>query len=179
MMPQELVVLLHSDAEILAGRVKALSPRVRVLTRDEVEATPDLFKEVAVIYGHPKPEDLEQAVSARWLQIRGAGVNGLLGDALRSSDIQLTNVSGIHAEPIAEHVFGQILLWTRSLNLALDQQREARWQSRVPAEKVRNLRGATLGVLGAGAIGAAVARVGASFLMEVIGLRRSGEDLGL
>ena len=121
--------------------------------------------------------DLSGADNLRWIQVNSAGVNGWPLEALQQRDIQLTTVSGIHAQPITEHMFGMLLMKTRALDKALLAQPRRTWRGDDFGERATLIAGKTLGLLGVGAIGQHSARVGKAFGMRVIGLRRSGEEL--
>lgn len=108
----------------------------------------------------------------RWIQFLGAGIEGSLSPELLASDIILTNASGVHAIPIAEHVFGMMLMSARGLHRCVRQQLHADWNRDGFREQVRELYGATLGVVGLGAIGTAVAERGKAFGMRVLATRR-------
>lgn len=174
---EPLLVLLTSGDDLLARRAAALSPRVRTVTRQDLESRPELLGRLEVVYGPLSRDEQAAASGLRWLHMRGAGVDGLFPGPLERPEVCVTNSSGIHADSIAEHLFGMLLSWTRRLDRALDLQREERWASDQASGGIRGLCGSTLGVLGAGSIGAAVARAGAAFGMRVIGLRRSGRPL--
>jgi len=108
------------------------------------------------------------------VQTFGAGVEWLLTPSLRSrEELLVTNASGIHAQPIAEHVFGLLLTFTRQLHRAARQQSTRTWQSAELQSSVGTLNGATLGLVGLGAIGRRTAAIAAAFGMRVIALKRS------
>lgn len=88
-------------------------------------------------------------------------------------NLQITNASGIHAQPIAEHVFGLILMFARQLHRAVRLQGESTWDSSALRDNVSTLAGATLGIVGLGAIGARVAQIAAAFGMRVTALKRT------
>ncbi|MGV3723926.1 MAG: D-2-hydroxyacid dehydrogenase, partial [Actinomycetota bacterium] len=167
------VLLGRSDAALQA-RVRAQSERILVVTPRQLQEEPELLGKLEIAYGGLSRELLPQAVSLRWLQTAGAGVNGLITPELRDRDVTLTNVSGIHAEPITEHMFGMLLMVTRRLAEARERQRSRQWKP-FDNGSVQLLAGKTLGILGVGAIGGHSAKVGAAFGMRVIGLRRSAE----
>lgn len=115
------------------------------------------------------------AQGLRWVQITAAGAQSMLFPAMAASDVELTNARGLHAVPIAEHVMGVMLSFARKLHLARDAQNQGRWQQEAlwndpPA--FRELAGETLGLLGLGGIGLAVATRARAFGMRVLGLRR-------
>jgi D-2-hydroxyacid dehydrogenase (NADP+) len=161
------------DASVVE-KARALSDRVEVVTGEELKARPELVEELEVVYGGLGREQLGRAKRLRWLQTGGAGVNGLITPEIRDSDLIITNASGIHAEPITEHMFGMLLMVTRRLAEAWDQQKSRQWRGYDFGGNVSLLAGKTLGVLGVGAIGGYSARVGRAFSMRVIGLRRTG-----
>ena len=83
--------------------------------------------------------------------------------------MRLTTAAGIHAEPVAQYVFTQILHWHRHVAEHRQRQAEHRWDPIMSDD----LTTKTLGIVGYGGIGRSVARIGASFGMRVIGLSRS------
>jgi D-2-hydroxyacid dehydrogenase (NADP+) len=154
--------------------VRKVSERVVLHTPAALDADPSLIARVEVVFGGLSAEQMAQASSLRWLQTVGAGVDGLLTPAVTESELVVTNASGIHAEPITEHMFGMLLMVTRRLAEAWDQQKCRLWSGYDFGASVQMLAGKTLGVLGVGAIGGHSARVGRAFGMRVLGLRRTG-----
>lgn len=116
-----------------------------------------------MVCGHFAREWLPHCHRLRWIQFLGAGVEGSLSPELLASDIILTNASGVHAVPIAEHVFGMLLMFACGLHRCVHQQMHAEWNRDGFREQVREPNGATLGVVGLGAIGMAVAERGKAF----------------
>ena len=98
-------------------------------------------------------------------------------DALAARGVVVSNSRGIQGAPIAEHVFASLLALTHRLPLAFDRQRQRIWaQSEFSGPRLPVLlRGLRLGVIGLGSIGAEVARLGAAFGMDVVGVRRHPE----
>lgn len=174
-MNDNIPILLPDDAAALHEQVRALSERIEIITRQQMKERPERLSDVQIAYGGLSTEQIAAAQNLRWLQTMGAGVNGLLTPELRARDFILTNASGIHAEPITEHMFGMLLMHARCLGEAWDRQKEHQWGGYDYGAHVTLLTGKTLGVLGVGAIGGHSARVGKAFGMRVLGLRRSGE----
>ena len=112
----------------------------------------------------------------RWVHTGAAGVRSLLHPELLNSGVTLTNSAGIHAEPIADTVLGMMLHFARGLDIAVRAQQRREWRSDLYESRdggVRELAGATLGIIGYGGIGRAVARRAHALGMNVIALRRS------
>lgn len=168
-MSDSLLVFLQRDDAELSDRVRALSPQVQIVSRQQLDETPDLLSQLDVVYGHLEKGELERANKLRWLQTTSAGVNSLITPELAARDLVITNASGIHAAPIAEQMFGMVLGVTRNLYRAFESQREHKWDRH---EQSTLLSGKTLGLLGVGAIGSHAAIIGKAFGMTVIGLRR-------
>lgn len=121
---------------------------------------------------------LEPPARLRWVHTGTAGVRSLLHPELAARDIALTNSAGIHAEPIAETVIGMILHFARGIDHVVHAQALRHWDT-APFERIdggiREVAGATLGIIGYGGIGRAIARRGRALGMDVLAVRRSGD----
>lgn len=134
--------------------------------------------EIHLGYGFPKP--LFQAAAAsgdalRWVHSASAGIGGALYPEMRESSIVLTNSAGIHAEPMADSVLAAILYFARGLDFAVDEQRARRWgKDRFEGidSSLHELAGTTVGILGYGGIGRAIARRALALGMRVLAFRR-------
>jgi len=120
----------------------------------------------------------------RWVHSGSAGVGGALYPAMRDSPIILTNSAGIHAEPMADTVLAMILHFARGIDFAVRGQTRREW-ARHPFEgagsPVRELRGSTVGIVGLGGIGGAVAARAMALGMRVLAHKRrpGGEPTGV
>lgn len=107
-----------------------------------------------------RPEMLAAAGRLRWIHSPAAGVGGMLFPAMRASDVIITNSRGMHAETIAEHVLAVILALFRRLPVAFRRQTERVWaQNELTIDPPRLIARKTVGIVGLGGIGTAVARV--------------------
>ena len=136
--------------------------------------------EVYIGYGIPEPlfRAATEPAGSRlsWVHSAAAGVGGSLHARLRQSEVSLTNSAGIHAEPIAETVLGMILFFARGLDFAVRGQFRREWDKNpfnAADTPVREVAGATLGIVGLGGIGREVARRGAALRMHPLAMRRS------
>jgi phosphoglycerate dehydrogenase-like enzyme len=116
----------------------------------------------------------------RWIHSGAAGVRSLLHDELLQSDIILTNSAGIHAEPMAETVIAMMLHFARGLDYAVRAQLQQSWNADIYERAdsgVVEINGATVGIVGYGGIGRAVARRARALGMDVLAVRRhAGTD---
>lgn len=105
----------------------------------------------------------------RWIHVAAAGVDTLLFDELRDSDVVVTNARGVFDRPIAEFVLASILARAKDLHVSHDHQLERRWQHR----ETRSVVGETALVVGTGAIGRETARLLSAVGMQVRGAGRT------
>ena len=118
-------------------------------------------------------ENLLQATRLAWVQATGAGVEHALFGQFVASPIVLTNASGIHAPQISEQAIGMMIALTRRLPYYLGRQAKKRWDKSLGIEDLGELYEKTLGIIGLGAIGEALALRAKAFGMRVVGVKRS------
>jgi phosphoglycerate dehydrogenase-like enzyme len=115
------------------------------------------------------------ATRLRWIQLTAAGVGGVLFPEMVESPVIVTNARGLHAVSMAEHALGVMLVLARKLHLARDAQTRRHWSQEEqwsgPPE-IAQLQGATLGLVGLGAVGGAVATRARAFGMRVLAVRK-------
>jgi phosphoglycerate dehydrogenase-like enzyme len=139
---------------------------VRAFTEADVQRE---IVDADAIYGWPSPEAFRLARRLRWIQCPSAGVERLLTfPELVESNVIVTNARGAHAPNMAEHVFAMVLAWSRGILLARDLQRQRRWEGALVRRHSIELAGGTLGIIGLGNIGRAVARRAHAFEMQVL-----------
>ena len=111
----------------------------------------------------------DDADSLEWIHVPAAGVDTLLFDALRRSDVVVTNARGVFDRPIAEYVLGAVLAHAKDSRRSMDLQRERRWLHR----ETRGVAGSTALVVGTGPIGREIARLLRAVGMEIRGVGRT------
>jgi phosphoglycerate dehydrogenase-like enzyme len=181
--PAGLALVLSSFTDAWLARLQAIAPDLRIeqqpmfATVDDLP--PALWREVEVLFTFRAFPTREQAPRLRWIQLNSAGAEAALSrSTYLDSTVQLTNLSGIHAVPIAEHVFTVLLAWRRRVPRMLEWQSEAFWPRQDEVRRVMDfdeLHDQTLGVVGYGSIGRHVARIARAFGMRVLALHR-GDD---
>ena len=107
---------------------------------------------------------LERCPALRLISIWGTGTDNVDLEAARRQGIRVTNTPGVSAVAVAEHALA-LMMAVAKRTVQVDQQvRQGEW----PRAMVTQLRGKTLGLIGTGAIGREVARLGAGIGMRVI-----------
>lgn len=177
-----LVTRNFTDAQL--DKLRAVSPRFRVQQRPVGggwdKAVGDVLdQDVDILYTTNARFAMAQVPRLRWVQLHSAGVEHIVGSELWQSDIPITNVSGIHAVPIAEYVWAQILAFAHRLPTMLRLQARGEWaHDRWDNFAPRDIRGQTIGLVGYGAIGREVGRLAQAFGMRVLATKRAaGEGL--
>ncbi len=113
-----------------------------------------------------------QAAPPRWFQTASTGVDHTLFAQLLASGATVTNSPGVHGGPIAEYVFAHILSWAKRLPQHADNHTARAWS---PLDSVE-LAGQTVGIVGYGGIGEAVAKRAQAFGMRTIATKRRPPD---
>jgi phosphoglycerate dehydrogenase-like enzyme len=111
---------------------------------------------------------LARAPHLTWVHSATSGVERALTPAALARDVLVTNARGVFSRPIAEHVLLMILAISRHLADLVELQRERTWQ---PLEG-RELRELTIGIVGYGSLGRAVASLATAFGSRLIAMRR-------
>ena len=116
---------------------------------------------------------LARAPRLSWVHSATSGVERALTPAALERGLIVTNARGVFSRPIAEYVLMMILAISRRLPQLLELQRERTWQ---PLEGTE-LRDVTVGIVGLGSIGRAVAALATSFGCRVVAVRRRDAEL--
>jgi phosphoglycerate dehydrogenase-like enzyme len=156
-------------------RVAAQTDVLCVTTNEELSAR---LPEAEVLCSYWVPENWRELTpNLRWLQVAGAGIDGLRTTDLldEESNILVTTAVGIHSVTIGEYVFGSMLMFNRSWPQMVRLQDQRIWPSSSNWYKLerRELFDQTLGIVGLGHIGHQVAKLGKAFGMRVVATKRS------
>lgn len=145
----------------------------------EAQAGPledEIIEANAVIVRRPIPSALlPAATSLRALIRHGVGLDFIPVEAASAAGIAVTNTPDTNAQSVAEHVFGLILGLHRRIARNDRLIRTGEWHTlRAEAPALHEIAGMTLGVIGFGSIGEAVARIGHfGFGMNVMAARQT------
>lgn len=165
------------SARVRAGdldRIRAAAPGTRIVNLSVEGLADGPVEDVEVLLrGWLSSEAFDRllvrAPRLSWVHSATSGVERALTPVARQRGIVVTNARGVFTRPIAEHVLMLILAISRRLPQLLELQRERTWQ---PLQGME-LRELTIGIVGYGSIGQAVASLAGAFGARVIALRRN------
>lgn len=162
------LVIATAEGDAYFGLLEGI-PNLEVV---RVSSHDDLVKEIAdadVLYGRPDAEVLAAAKELKLVQSQSAGVDFLMNfPELVESDVILSNTRGAHAPSIAEHAFGLLLALTRRIPASLDFQHKHQWRWEGCYREPREIMGSTVGILGYGQIGRAIAQRASGFEVQIL-----------
>lgn len=125
-----------------------------------------------------RPEQFRAARKLRWIHATTAAVHQLLFPELVASKVRLTNSTEIHGPVVAEHAIALLFALAKGLQAAAKYQMQAHWGQQDlwrSSLRPREVAGATLGVIGLGAIGRECVRLAKALSMRVIAMREHPE----
>ena len=102
------------------------------------------------------------------IAIFGVGTDSVDLAAARERNVMVTNTPGILTDEVADLAIGLMLASARQMLFADRYVREGTWASKGPIPLGRSVGGKTMGVLGLGGIGRAIADRGAALRMRVV-----------
>ncbi|MEM9773215.1 MAG: phosphoglycerate dehydrogenase [Chloroflexota bacterium] len=109
-------------------------------------------------------------VISKW----GTGIDSINQEICRELNIAVRNTPNAFSEPVADSVLGYILAFARNIPWMDSQMKNGIWQ-KIPG---RALNESTLGIIGVGDVGKAVARRAVPFGLRILGndLKKMPED---
>lgn len=106
----------------------------------------------------------------RWVHSRAAGLDGMLFPELIESPVPMTNGSGVFSQSLGEFVLAAILYFAKDLRRMVRNQMAGAWEQ----FDIQEIAGQTVGIVGYGDIGRAVARRARAMDMQVLAVKRHG-----
>jgi phosphoglycerate dehydrogenase-like enzyme len=162
----------------MAARVRERWPEMRVVHLATYDPMDDELPDTDIFVGYSlRAEQFPRARKLKWIHSTAAGVAQLMYPELRASRVVVTNASGVHAIPMAEHILGTLVALARRFPEAVRYQLERRWAQQEiwdKPQRPRELLGHVLLIVGLGAIGRELARRVKPLGMKVWAVTRSG-----
>lgn len=126
-------------------------------------------------------EHLQAAPNLKMIALAATGSDNIDLDAARERQIVVSNIRDYAVRSVPEHVFALIFALRRNICAYRQSVKEGRWQE---AQQfcyfdypIRDLAGSTLGLVGSGSLGQAVATMGRALGMKVIFAQRRGQTI--
>lgn len=133
------------------------------------ELVAGMIADADIYVGWLNAEIYAAAKQLRWIQSPSSGVNYFLDiPELVAGDCLLTSASGTHGPAVADSTMAMILAFTRGIRQAVLHQHERVWRPGEIRPSLVELNGSTMGIIGCGAIGRALAQRAKGFGMHVI-----------
>jgi len=174
-MDDNTVAVLADPTEVQLAMLEELPPETGIAVGNRAEAFARAAPEATVIFNWSLSGDLLREVfgmcpQVRWVHSRAAGLDNLLFPELVHSQVVFTNGSGVFSASLGEWVLGAILYFAKDLRRMVRSQQAGIWD---PFDVVE-VAGQTVGIVGYGDIGRAVAIRVRAMGMRVLGLKRHG-----
>ena len=158
------VLIASGISQEVADMLQDAPPEMDINFLPEGESLSDHLSDVEILYGTVPESALPHATSLQWVMQPFVGVEGSMYPAFKESPITLVNSRRLYGPQLAEHAFALLLSLTRGIHTQLDLMREKEWKW-LPCVEVS---GMTMGILGLGGIGRAVAQRAKAFDFNVI-----------
>jgi phosphoglycerate dehydrogenase-like enzyme len=153
-------------------------PEMRVVHLPDYARLAEELPDTDIFVGYSlRPEQLKIAAKLKWIHSTAAGVSQLMYPELRNSGVLVTNPSGVFSTPMAEHIMGMMLALARNFPDSVREQDRCHWAQQEITDRpqrLTELNGQLLLIVGFGSIGHKLARRAKAFDMRVWGVTRSG-----
>src|SRR5271167_2984618 len=161
------------------NRLRQEFPQVNVVNLPDYKSVDEeiVDAEIAIAWSI-RPEQIVAAKKLRWIHSPAAAVHQLMFPELVSSDVVLTNAREVHGPVVAEHVIALIFALAKKIPGSVRLQEKHIWGQQVlwdEVPRVREVAGATLGMVGLGSIGRPVVKSAKALGMRVIAVREHPE----
>ena len=143
--------------------ISEIEPYADISFLDDGDDIGEKLYGVEVLYGSIPEKDFAKASSVRWIQTNSTGVEHMMYPAFKSSDIILTNAGPSITTIVAEHALTMLFSLARNLHIQRDYMHEHKWEIDCGVE----IGALSLGILGFGRIGMAMAVRAAVFVKEL------------
>jgi phosphoglycerate dehydrogenase-like enzyme len=177
-MDNNTVLVLANPADPQLKKLAALPETTSIAVGDTAEAFARAAAQADVLFNWSESGPLFREVftmcpQLHWVHSRAAGLDNLLFPEIVESPVPLTNGSGVFSPPLGEFVLGAMLYFAQDFRRLIRCQAAGVWEIR----DIEEITGSTVGIVGYGDIGRAVATRARALGMHVLALRRTGPPL--
>jgi phosphoglycerate dehydrogenase-like enzyme len=173
--PRKVVALV--DRPERAQQLQAAAPGVKIVAVRTTEEAVREVKDADGLINSCDPRVITAGQKLRWLQLTSAGVDYCLPQVRSRPGFALTTIQRVQSATLSDHAMGLLLALTRGIDIYSRQMLDGAFdRSKIPPERMWQLRGRTMLVVGLGGIGTDVAAKAHAFGMRVIATRNSGRE---
>lgn len=177
--PKKVVIWQSSawqNSERLAA-FRAAYPAITFETVGDAALLPAALKDADVYIGFCIPAGINSDHHLGWMMSVAVGVEECAAsDVLKRRQTVVTNVKGLSGPEIAEHAIALMMALNRGLDGFIPNQKTQTWDRGLNADKIWELEGRTLLVVGLGGIGREIAHRAHGLGMRVIATRNSRRE---
>lgn len=166
-------------------RLKSLLPDLECFDSTDYEQLAERIGDAEYVLTNKARLDgpvLRAARKLKFIGLVATGTDNVALDAARNDNIAVCNIRAYCTRSVVEHVFGTLLMLTRSTRRYVDDVRAGRWQQAenfcLLDHPIRQLSALHLGIIGYGVLGQAVAETARHFGMQVAVAARRGSSPG-
>jgi phosphoglycerate dehydrogenase-like enzyme len=160
-------------------RLQQEFPQVKVVNLPDYKRVDEEIVDAEIVMAWSiRPQQIAAAKRLRWIHSPAAAVNQLMFPELIDSEISLTNAREVHGPVVAEHVIALIFALAKKIPDSARLQDKHVWGQQIlwdERPRIREVAGATLGLVGLGSIGRAVVKSAKALGMRVIAVREHPE----
>lgn len=160
-------------------RLRKEFPQFQIVHLPDYERVDEEITDAEIVVSWSiRPAQIKAAKKLRWIHSTATAVHQLMFPELTGSDIVLTNARDVHGPVVAEHVIALMFALAKKIRDAVKFQQRHEWAQQAMFDehpRVRELAGATVGLIGLGAIGRAVTKSAKALGMRVIASREHPE----
>ena len=165
------------------SELRSLLPALEIYDETQDEQTAERIAGAEIVLGNKVriSESLfAGAPEMRFIGLTATGTDNVDLGAARHHGVAVANIRAYCSQSVAEHVFACVLHFAHSIGSYAKDVRAGEWQRAdifcLLTHPISELSAMTLGIVGYGELGTAVARIAEAFNMKVIVSARPGSD---
>ena len=177
-MANHTVLVIASPTDPHLGMLDQLPAETTIAVGESAEAFERAALDATVLFNwavtrEPMRELIRMSPKLEWVHTRSAGLDNLLFLELVESNLTLTNGTGVFSQSLGEFVLAAILYFAKDFRRMIRSQMAGKWDQ----FDITEIAGQTVGIVGYGDIGRAVAMRVRAVGMRVLAVKRQGPPL--
>jgi len=178
-MDHHTLLVISDPADPLLGMLEGLPPETTIAAGKTAEAFRTAAPDADAILNWSFSNRVLREIfplcpRLRWVQTRSAGLDNMLFPELIESPVEVTNGSGVYSQSLGEFALAAILYFAKDLRRMIRNQEAGAWD----AFDVEEISRQTVGIVGYGDIGRAVASRARVMGMRVLAVKRHAPPSG-